>query len=187
MPAPPSRNAIGAYASFVAGGEHSSAQSASGAAQLSAPIIVYQLPNEGLLGSGAPTSMPTREMRAPVGGRRCIMLKRAAVLGLLAPLALANLSGGAAAAGWGPLAALMMLGNLSMPVEPGWRRGDDSHRAPYYPRHYGSFYGDGGFYRAPYYGGYRGRGSCGCGGYGNYGDYGGYVDSGGYGYDDYGW
>ena len=123
------------------------------------------------------------------------MLKRAAVLGMLAPLALAGLSSGAAAAGWGPLVTLM-LGNLPVPFDGGWRRGESWHRGPHYPRHYAGFYGDGGVYRAPYYPGYYGAGysgyggrgsSWGCGGYGNYDGYSGYVGYAGYGYDDNGW
>jgi hypothetical protein len=122
------------------------------------------------------------------------MFKRVAVLALLAPLALGNLSRPVEAAGWGPLAALLLAGHLSSPVDTGWRHGGGFRRAPYYPRHYGGFYGDGGFYRAPYYPGYYG-GDDWCGRYGNYGGYGGYRYSGyggyggydGYGYDGYGW
>jgi hypothetical protein len=111
------------------------------------------------------------------------MLKRGAVLALLAPLTLGSLSRPVEAAGWGPLAALMLAGHLSSPVDTGWRYGGGFRRAPYYPRHYGGFYRDGGFYGAPYYPRYSGPYSGGydawCGGYGNYGGYGGYR---GYGY-----
>jgi len=120
------------------------------------------------------------------------MLKRVAVLGLLAPLTLGNLSRPVEAAGLGGLAAFMMLGNLSSSFDPGWRHGGGFHRPPYYPRHYGGFYRDdgfyrdGGFYRAPYYAGYDGAPYARYGGYGwcpPYGNYGGY----GYDYDGYGW
>jgi hypothetical protein len=129
------------------------------------------------------------------------MLKRCAVVALLAPLTLGNLSRPAEAAGWGPLAALLLASHLPISPEAGWRHNGGFHRAPYYPRRYGGFYGDGGFYRAPYYprysGGYYGAYSGGydgwCGGYGNYGGYGGYGANAnyggydGYGYDGYGW
>jgi len=117
------------------------------------------------------------------------MLKRVAVLALLAPLTLGNLSRPVEAAGWGPLAALVVA-NLAIPPDAGWRHGGGFHRAPNYPRHYGGFYRDGGSYRAPYYPRYSGAyygGYNGCGGYGNYGDYGGYGGYGGYGnYGGYG-
>jgi hypothetical protein len=125
------------------------------------------------------------------------MLKRGVVLTLLAPLTVGNLSRPVEAAGWGPLAALMLAGHLSGPPDTGWRRGGGFRRAPYYPRFYDG-YRDGGFYGAPYYprysGGYSGAYSGGydgwCGGYGNYGGYRGYGNySGydGYGHDGYGW
>jgi hypothetical protein len=167
-------------------------------------IVVYQLPNEGLLDSRAPTSMPARNAVSS-GGGRSIMLKRVAVLVLLAPLTLGNLSRPVEAAGWGPLAALVVA-NLAIPPDAGWRHGGGFRRAPYYPRRYDGFYRDGGSYRAPYYPRYSGAyygGYNGCGGYGNYGDYGGYGGYGndggygggygryggyeGYGYDGYGW
>jgi hypothetical protein len=122
------------------------------------------------------------------------MLKRVAVVALLAPLTLGNLSRPVEAAGWGPLAALILAGHLSSPVDTGWRHGGGYRRAPYYPRPYDGFYREGGFYRAPYYprysgaysGGYPGYGGYDwCGGYGAYGGYGGYGNYGGY--DGYGW
>jgi hypothetical protein len=129
------------------------------------------------------------------------MLKRVAVLALLAPLTLGNLSSSVEAAGWGGLAALV-LANLPLPLETGPRHSGGFRRAPYYPRRYDGFYRDGGFNRAPYYPRYSG-GYNGCGGYGNYGDYGGYGGYSnyggygrgygnyggyeGYGYDGYGW
>jgi hypothetical protein len=118
------------------------------------------------------------------------MLKRVAIVALLAPLTLGNLSRPVEAAGWAPFAALMLAGHLASPPDTGWRHGGGFHRSPYYPRRYGAFYGDGGFYGAPnyprysgaYYGGYDGW----CGGYGNYGGYGGYRGYGNYGgYDGY--
>jgi hypothetical protein len=137
------------------------------------------------------------------------MLKRLAVLGLLAPLTLGNLSSRADAAGWVPLAALMMGAHLSGSFETSPRHGGGYYRPPFDPRRYGGFYRDGGYrdgfyrdgfyrdggYRAPYppgYGYYSAAdgGYDGCdrwGRYGNYGGYGGYVGYGGYGYDDYGW
>jgi hypothetical protein len=129
------------------------------------------------------------------------MLKRVAVLALLAPLTLGNLSRPVEAAGWGPLAALLLASHLPISPEAGWRRGGGFHRAPYDPRLYGG-YRDGGFDRAPYYPRYSGAyygGYSGCDGYGNYagyggnggyGRYGGYGNYGGYegyGYDGYGW
>src|SRR5215470_13863148 len=147
-------------------------------------MVVYQLPNQGLLDSGAQTSMPARDAVSS-GGGRSIMLKRVAVVALLAPLTLGNLSRPVEAAGWGPLAALMLAGHLASPPDTGWRHGGGFHRSPYYPRRYGAFYGDGGFYGAPYYPRYSGAYSGGydewCRGYGNYGGYGGYA------YDGYGW
>jgi hypothetical protein len=114
------------------------------------------------------------------------MLKRVAVLALLAPLTLGNLSRPVEAAGWAPFAALLLAGHLSSPPDTGWRHSGGFRRAPYYPRYY-----DGGFYRAPYYPRYSGAYSGGydawCGGYGNYGGYGGYANYGGYGgYGGYG-
>jgi len=126
------------------------------------------------------TDKDAHGMRAAAGGGRCIMFKGVAVLGLLAPLTVGNLSSPAEAAGWGEVAA-PVLANLLIPRDAGWRRGGGFYRAPYYPRHYG------GFYRAPYHPRYDGAsyggcsGYCGCGGYGNYGGYGGYGD------DGYGW
>jgi hypothetical protein len=125
------------------------------------------------------------------------MLKRVAVLALLAPLTLGNLSRPVEAAAWAPFAALLMAAHLPVSPEVGWRHSGGFRRAPYYPRYY-----DGGFYRAPYYprysGAYSGAYSGGydgwCGGYGNYGGYGGYANYGGYGgygrsggYDGYGY
>jgi len=133
------------------------------------------------------------------------MLKRVAVLALLAPLTLGSLSRPVEAAGLAPLAALLFAAHLPIAPEAGWRRGGGFNRAPYYPRHYEGFYRDGGFHRAPYYPRYSGAyygGYNGCGGYGNYGDYSGYGGHGnyagyggygnyggyeGYGYNGYGW
>src|SRR5258707_6965897 len=78
------------------------------------------------------------------------MLKRVAVLALLAPLTLGNLSRPVEAAGWGPLVALLLASHLPISPEAGWRRGGGFHRAPYDPRLFGG-YRDGGFDRAPYY------------------------------------
>jgi hypothetical protein len=123
------------------------------------------------------------------------MLKRVAVLALLAPVTLGNLSRPVEAAGLGGLAALVVA-NLAMSPEAGWRHGGGFHRAPNYPRHYGGFYRDGGFYGAPYYprysgafyGGYGGYGRYGwCGDYGGYGGYGNYAGYDGYGDGGYGW
>ena len=117
------------------------------------------------------------------------MLKRGALVALLAPLTLGNLSRPAEAAGWAPFAALLLAGHLSSPPDAGWRHGGGFRRTPYYPRYYDGYYRDGGFYRAPYYPRYSGAYSGGydgwCGGYGNYGGYGGYGRYGGY--DGYGW
>jgi hypothetical protein len=122
------------------------------------------------------------------------MLKRLGAFGLLALLTLGNLSSRVEAAGWVPLAAMMMGGHLAGAFEAGPRHGG-FYRPQFDPRRYGGFYrsggfyrdggfyGDGGFYRAPYSPRYYGvvDSDCGWGGYGNYGGYGGYD------YDGYGW
>jgi hypothetical protein len=141
------------------------------------------------------------------------MLKQLAAVGILAPLALANLSSRVDAAGWGPL-ALIMGNHLSRAFDGGLRHSGGFYRPQFDPRRYGGgYYRDGGYYhgdgggffrgdggfdrdaglrRAPFPpgywgvadGGYAGCGSSGApGGYG-YGGYGGYD---GYAYDGYGW
>lgn len=124
------------------------------------------------------------------------MLKRLGAFGLLALVTLGSLSSRAEAAGWIPLAALMMGGHLTGAFD-GPRHGGGFYRPQFDPRRYGGFYrgggfyGDGGFYRAPYSPRYYGvvDGDCGFGGWGGYGNYGGYGGYAGYGgYDDgYGW
>lgn len=143
------------------------------------------------------------------------MLKRVTALGMLALLTLADLSSRAEAAGWGPLAALMLGGQLSGAFDGGLRHGRGFYRPQFDPRRYGGFYrnrgfyGDGGgfygdagfyrdgggyyrdagFYRAPYSPGYYGGvdgGYSGCGRDG-YSNYGGYGGYAGYDYDGYGW
>jgi hypothetical protein len=113
-------------------------------------------------------------------------MKRAALLGLLAALTLGNVSS-SIAAGWGGLAAMLMMGHLSGPFGAGLWRGGSSYRAPYYPRHYPGFYP----YQARHYGGYgayTGYGGYGAyPGYGRYGAYGGGYGGCGCDYDDYGW
>ncbi len=138
------------------------------------------------------------------------MLKQLGALGLLALLTLGNLSSRVEAAGWVPLAALMMGGHLAGAFDAGPRHGGGFYRPQFDPRRYGGFYrdggfyrnggfyrdrgfnGDGGFYRAPYSPRYYSAadgdyGGCGFGGWGGYGGYGGYVGYGGYDYDGYGW
>jgi hypothetical protein len=120
------------------------------------------------------------------------MAKRLVVLGLLAVLTLGNLSSRAEAAGWVPLAAMIMGSHLSRGFEAGPRQGGGFYRPQYDPRRYGGFYGgyrDGGFYRTPYPPGYYSTADGGYGGcpWGAYGGYDGYAGYGGYGYDDYGW
>ncbi len=135
------------------------------------------------------------------------MLKRLGALGLLALLTLGNLSSRVEAAGWGPLAALIVGGHLAGAFDAGPGYGGGFYRPQSDPRRYGGFYRDGGgfyrdrgfygaggFYRAPYSpryysaadGDYGGCGFGRWGGYGGYSGYGGYVGYGGY-YDGYGW
>jgi hypothetical protein len=145
------------------------------------------------------------------------MLKQLAALGILAPLTLANLSSRVEAAGWGPLAALIMGNHLSRGFDGGLRHGGGFYRPQFEPRHYSGFYrdgggfnrdggfyhGDGGFFRgdggfdrdaglrrAPFPPGYWGvadGGYAGCGSSGAWGGYGGNVGYDGYAYDGYGW
>jgi hypothetical protein len=126
------------------------------------------------------------------------MLKRLGAVGLLTLLTLGDLSSRVEAAGWVPLAALIMGGHLAGTFDAGPRRGGGFYRPQFDPRRYGGFYRDGGFsrdggfYGAPYSPRYSGAvdGDCGFGGwatYGNYGGYGRYVGYGGYDYDGYGW
>jgi hypothetical protein len=142
------------------------------------------------------------------------MLKQLAALGILAALTLANLSSRVEAAGWGPLAALIIGNHLSGAFDGGPRQGSGFYRPQVDPRHYGGFYrdggfsregggfyrdggfhrGDGGFYRdagvrrAPFPPGYWGVADGGYEGCGNSGAWGGYGGYGGYaGYDGYGY
>ncbi len=76
------------------------------------------------------------------------MLKQLAALGILAPLTLANLSSCVEAAGWGPLAALIVGNHLSKAFDGGLRRGGGFYRPQFDSRRYGGFYRDGSnFYR----------------------------------------
>jgi hypothetical protein len=85
------------------------------------------------------------------------MLKQLTALGILAPLTLANLSSRVEAAGWAPLAGLMMGNHLSRAFDGGLRHSGGFYRPQFEPRHYGGFYRDGGgFYRDG--GFYRGDG-----------------------------
>jgi hypothetical protein len=145
------------------------------------------------------------------------MLKQLAALGILAPLTVANLSSRVEAAGWVPLAAMMMANHFSGAFDGGPRHGGSFHRPQFDPRRYGGFYrDDGGFYRdgggfyrdggfyhgdggfdrdaglrrAPFPPGYWGvadGGYPGCGSSGPWGGYGDYGGYVGYDYDGYGW
>ena len=75
------------------------------------------------------------------------MLKQLAALGMLAPLALANLSTRVDAAGWVPLAAMIMGNHLSRAFDGALRHSGGIYRPQFDPRHYGGFYHDGGFSR----------------------------------------
>jgi hypothetical protein len=103
-----------------------------------------------LAGFQRPDEYAREGMRLAREAGDLIMLKRVAVLALLAPLTLGNLSKPVEAAGWGPLAALVVAAHLPIAPEAGWRHGGGFRRGPYYPRPYG------GFYRPPYYSRYSG-------------------------------
>jgi hypothetical protein len=81
------------------------------------------------------------------------MLKQLAALGLLAPLTLVNLPSRVEAAGWAPLAAMIMGNHLSKAFDGGLRHGGGFYRPQFDSRRYGfyrdggNFYRDGGFYR----------------------------------------
>src|SRR5260370_39724836 len=95
-------------------------------------------------------SMPARDAVSS-GGGRSIMLKRVAIVALLAPLTLGNLSRPVEAAGWRPLAALLLASHLPISPEAGLQRGGGVPRAPDEPRTYGGFLPCAGFCSSTYY------------------------------------